>query len=354
MFQPPYCPNRLCPAHRNPAPGWYTGHGSYRVACRPHPIPRFRCKRCRRSFSRQTFRADRYDHRPDLNSRLLELLTSGVGLRQSARTLGLSRRCTELKARKLARHLRRLNLNLRGPLPDFAELQLDEFESYETSRLTRPLSIPFVIEATSGYIIWAESAKIRPRGRMSQARYAAIARDELRFGRRRGNSRRSVVRSLRRALALTADMTTIRIATDKKTSYPRAIREVFGERLVVHTRTNSREPRTTANPLFPIHLTEAFARDLMGRLRRHSWLVSKRRRWLDCALHVFLAYRNLVRRWRNRSEESPAQLLGFVPRRLTFQELVSWRQDSERRSLHPLTRSARTIEEFERARRRRT
>ena len=77
--------------------------GSYRAKCRPHPIPRFECRACGRTFSRQTFRMDYRDHRPDLNARLLQLLASGIGLRQSSRNLGLSLRCTELKFRKLAR-----------------------------------------------------------------------------------------------------------------------------------------------------------------------------------------------------------------------------------------------------------
>jgi hypothetical protein len=55
--------------------------------------------------------------------------------------------------------------------------------------------------------------------------------------------------------------------------------------------------------------------------------VSKKRRWLDVALHVFMAYRNLVRRRFNRDPRSCAEHLGFAPRRLTPGEVLSWRQD---------------------------
>jgi hypothetical protein len=74
-------------------------------------------------------------------------------------------RCTELKFRKIARHLRRLNLNLRGPLPEDSSFQLDEFESYEGRRNTRPLSIPVLIETKSRFLVWAEAAPIRPEAR---------------------------------------------------------------------------------------------------------------------------------------------------------------------------------------------
>src|SRR6185295_16614544 len=183
---------RTCPQHLRPDPHGLRRHGHYWAKCRPHPIPRFRCRVCRRTFSRQTFRMDFRDHRPDLNARLFQLLASGLGLRQSSRNLHLSLRCTELKFRKIARHLRRLNLNLRSKLPGSASFQLDEFETFEGRRNTRPLSIPMLIEKKTQFIVWAESATIRPRGTMTKARRAALAEDEARFGRRRDCSRRSL------------------------------------------------------------------------------------------------------------------------------------------------------------------
>jgi ribonucleoside-diphosphate reductase alpha chain len=60
--------------------------------------------------------------------------------------------------------------------------------------------------------------------------------------------------------------------------------------------------------------------------------VSKRRRFLDVALHVFVAYRNLVRRRFNGDAASPAAVLGHLPRRLTPGEVLSWRQEAGRRS----------------------
>jgi len=234
MFEPPRCPHRHCPHHLSPPRGFYSPHGVYRSRCRPRPVPRFRCKACRRTFSRQTFRMDYRDHRPDLNARLFVLLASGVGIRQSARMLGLSLRCTELKFRKIARHLRRLNLNLRHELADGASFQFDELETYEGRRNTRPLSVPMLIERESRYIIWSESAPIRPRGSMSASRKRAIVEDERRFGRRRDMSARSVVRTLRRGFALTRPGQRVLFESDEKTSYPGHLKETRGETLVTH------------------------------------------------------------------------------------------------------------------------
>jgi len=347
MFQPPRCPNRRCRQHHRPEPRFFRRRGFYRALCRPHPIPRFLCRTCGRGFSRQTFRMDYRDHRPDLNARLFQSIASGVGLRQSSRNLRLSLRCTELKFRKIARHLRRLNLNLRGPLPEGSSLHFDEFETYEARRNTRPLSVPVLIESATRFVIWAESAPIRPHGRMSEARKRAIQEDERRYGRRKDLSSRSVERTLRRGAELTERLPAVELYTDEKTSYPAIARRVFCGKPIVHWRTNSKQARTIQNPLFPINHTEAMARDLLGRLRRRSWLASKKRRYLDLGLALWASWRNYVRRRFNKDEQSPAQRLGFVDRRMSEVQLLSWRQDWGKRSVHPLAWRGESVEAWE-------
>ncbi len=283
---------------------------------------------------------DYRDHRPDLNPRLLQLMASGIGIRQSARLLRLSLRCTELKFRKVGRHLWRLNLNLRAPLPPQSRLQLDEFETYEGRRNTRPLSVPVLIEAETRFVVWAEAATIRPRGKMTAARRKALQEDERRLGKRVDRSRKSLRRALRRAAAITNGLETVLLQTDEKSSYPGLAAEAFGAQRLVHEQTHSKLARMTWNPLFPINHTEAMARDLTGRLRRESWLVSKKKRYLNLALAVFAAYRNFVRTRFNYDDASPAQVLGLVPRRLGWGELLTWRQDWGMASQHPCWRGS--------------
>ena len=344
MFHPPFCPRPLCINHKDPEPDFCTRFGSYVAQCRPRPVPRFRCRGCKRTFSRQTFRADYWDRKPHLNAPLFKSLASGVGLRQSARNLKLSLRCTELKARKIARHARNLNLNLQRELPSWASLQLDEIETYEGRRNTRPLTVPVLIETTSRTILWAESASIRPNGAMPKRRLAAIAADEERFGIRKDRSIRAIQRTLARAVPLVQGRESLAIDTDKKPVYAGLIRRAFQGIRIHHRKTSSRLERDVCNPLFPINQTEAMMRDLTGRLRRESWLVSKKQRWLDVALHIFIAYRNLVRRRFNTDEASAAQIAGWVRRRLRVEEVLSWRQIFGRRSIHPLARNQQSIE----------
>ena len=242
MFRPTCCPYRSCARHLDPQPRFCVRFGSFKPNCRPSPVPRFRCKSCRRTFSRQTFRADFRDRKPHLNALLFGFITSGVGIRQSARRIGLSLRCTELKLRKMGRHLRRLNLNLRKGLEAGGKRAFTSTNSrpMKSDEMPGRSAFPVLIESESRFIVWAESAPIRPRGTMTTNRLKAIQESERRHGIRKDTSRRSVRRTLKRGADLAARSGSIVLQTDEKSSYPGIARRVFGSPRLIHVKTNSK------------------------------------------------------------------------------------------------------------------
>ncbi len=344
MFQPPRCPNRDCPRHADPTSRFFTRQGFYHPKCRTHRVPRFRCRTCRRGFSRQTFRADYRDHKPHVNAQVVKLLTHGTGFRGCARIVGLSRRCLELKARKISRNARWLDHNLKRRVARFGltngetvkRVHFDEFETFEGRRNTRPVTIAVAIESRTRFHYAAVAAPIRPRGKMTEARRAAIEEEELRYGPRRTRSRTACKVALRRAARVEPGTRSVVLRTDKKRSYPAIAKWAFGTRRVEHIRTSSVLPRGQRNPLFPINNEEAEMREKLSRLRRESWLVTKRRKFLNLHLALYAAWRNWVRPRTNRDKRSPAMILGYAPRRLRHEELVAWRQDWGLRSPSPL------------------
>ena len=348
MFAPPFCPHRDCPQHDASDRCFFVRHGFYQPRCRPQPVPRYRCKTCGRTFSRQTFRMDYRDHRPDLNEKLFDKITDGSGIRNASRKLGLSLRCTELKLRKIARHLRRLNLNLSRPLSGLVELQFDEFESFEANRSLRPVTVPVLLERTSRFLVWFETGRLRPKGKMTAGRIRRIQQEEDRFGKRRDGSKRVCRRTLLRGRALLADGARVVLHTDEKSTYPRIAGLAFAGHEFVHETTNSRVARRTWNRLFPINHEEERLRDKLGRMRRQSWQNTKKRRYLELSMHVHAAYRNLVLPRFNTDKETPAQMLGFVHRRMTHWDLLGWAQRWGKRSPHPLSPRRLSVAEYER------
>ncbi len=360
MFEPPRCPHAGCVFHRSPVERFYVRHGSYVASVHSQPIPRFRCRACRRTFSRQTFRLSYRDRKPHLNATVAWALASGLWFRKTARDVGMTRNNLEKKARKHFRHLRRLNRNLlrRGPIAPRRtgdgplEIQFDEFESYETRRNTRPVTIATAIEKRSRFLIATIVAPIRPHGRMTKARLAAIADDEARFGPRPHLSRLACLIALRRAATFQPDEASVVLETDEKQSYPEVARAAFHGRDLDHRTTSSRAPRGVGTPLFPINQTEAKARMHLGRIQREMPFASKRRRYLARHLELHVAWRNWVRpRFYRDGTVTPAEFAGYAERPLARAELLGWRQDWGPLSPCPFGNGGRTVSEAPRRRR---
>lgn len=335
MFQPPRCPNLSCPNHAAPKGRFFWRHGSFGARCRIERVPRFRCRGCRRTFSVQTFRHDRGDRRPDCNQLLFQLLTSSLSLRQSARLVKLSISGVQKKMRKLARTCRNLHRNLCAKLPPDRTFLLDEEETYEGASI-RPLTMPVLMERKSWFIVATTAGRIRRLAPDGTRRRRLQEREERRHGERRDRSKLCVQLVLGR-LAKCVPEGAVTLRSDEKSSYRTVAKDLLGERLR-HETTRGRRPRTTANPLFPINTTMAMTRDNCGRLRRKTWLVTKKGRYLRQQMHLFVAYRNYVRKRFNRDPDdkiSSAVVLELLSRAIRPSEIVRWRQDWGMRSIHP-------------------
>jgi len=316
-FEPPHCPFAGCPAFTKP-PSRFPRWGTFRVQSRTEPERRYRCPSCRRTFSRQTFRQDYRDRRPETNVRLFQLLTSGVGLRQSARLLDLSCSGVQHKMRKMAATCAALHRNLSRSLPPGRAYVLDEAAGHQASS-QGSVSMPIVIERDSRFIV---ATGVAP------ARKAAPKGTGLR-------SRPCVAGALRELAEKREGP--LELHTNRKASYAELCREVFrGD--ATHTTTSGSQAR---NPLLQLRATVAMLRDSCARLRPDSWLGSRALPLLKAQLDIFAVYRNYVRQRSNRDDamRAPACFLGLLPRRLHPDEVLRWRQDWGARSIHPISRS---------------
>jgi len=220
--------------------------------------------------------------------------------------------------------MRRLNRNLLRTLPPNRVLLMDEFETYESSGVC-PVTVPVVIDGESRLVVALGAGPIRRSGTKGSARQRWLERFERRHGKRKDKSRicvHVVMRRCRRLLGTTPAT----LLTDEKPLYASLVRRVFSANLT-HRTVSSERPRATWNPLFPINHTEAMLRDNCGRLRRRSWLVSKKAQFLRFHLHLFAAYRNWHRPRTNHEGSAPGVLLRLIDRNLTVRELLAWRQD---------------------------
>lgn len=336
MFVPPRCPNVGCKHHQQPGPRFFLRRGFYTAACRPEPVPRFVCRSCRISFSRQTFRFDYRDRKPYLNCLVFQLLCSGVGLRQTGRVLHLDIHTVQQKKRKMAATCGQLHGNVCPRLPEARTYVLDEEETYEAASI-RPLTMPVLIEKEHWFVVATGVGAIRRLAKAGSPRRRAQEQDELRRGRRLDQSR-ECTQAVLQTLAGLAPSGALTLRSDDKAMYRVLAAAIFGERLQ-HETTPGTRVRNTHNPLFAINVTLAMTRDNCSRLRRRSWLVTKKAAKLQEHLLLFLAYRNYVRKRFNQdaASETPARFLGLLPRNLQPAEVLAWRQDWGGLSIHPMS-----------------
>jgi len=333
MFSPPRCPYPSCPFHAHPVDRFYWRHGAYHPRCRPHPVPRFRCRYCRRSFSRQSFRADYRHKKPHLNATVLRLMVSCVGLRQAARFLHVARRTIERRFAWLARHAAAFHTNrlrghiLRGPF------QLDELESFEANRY-QPVTVPVLIERRTMFLVASGVGTLRRKGRLSAHQRRHRAEHERRHGRRPTRSAEAVREVLGRLRPRLGPSPAFVLESDHKPSYGRIGRALFGEGFVWHPHSACAR-RDQSNPLFPINHTHARLRHWLSRLRRRSWCVSKRRAELGRHQAIAALWANYSRGITNRTRRTPAAALGIASRPYRSEELLGWRQDWGPLSLDP-------------------
>ena len=328
QFQPAFCPCES-PECRS-GPGFqYQRKGTFTRACDGRPVQRFQCKRCKRTFSTQTFRVDYRLRKPAMDRAIFHTLIAKVTQRQAARDLDCDRGTIALRLEIFGKHCRAFHERLmqeRGqarPWP--GTFLLDELETYEHNRRLKPLTVPLLVHKPSHCILHAAVGTLPPRRPLSKANQRKLAALELLEGKRRSESRVKVAECFDVLERVLPQSGIVPVNTDEKHSYRVLLKERFKERLV-HQRTNSKEPRSYWNPLFVVNHTFAMLRDGLSRLVRRNWAVSKEREKLEWHLWTYIAWRNYVRPITNqRRFESAAMVAGLAPRMLEVSELLQWR-----------------------------
>ena len=328
-FTPPHCPRDGCPSRQRGSPFLWQRKGRYRRWCDERVVQRFLCRTCLRYFSTQTFRVDYRLHKPTLHFALFDTFISKVTQRQATRNLGCTRKTVVHRLSLLGTHARAFH----GQVLDRAkaqgglsgDFQFDELETFETSRIWCPVTMPVLIELHSYFVVDVEVAPLPARGSKRRKTRDVVPGIEPGDEKRRSGSRAAVKRCLEVLVDALGDKQGTHISSDHKSTYGALLKEVMPG-TYYHTRHSSTTRRDRFNPLFPINHTLAMLRDGMSRLVRRSWGVSKMREWLECHAWVWIAYRNYIRGVTNKAPDTTAaQALGVLERQFSKQTFFEWR-----------------------------
>ena len=271
-----------CRARNDETGLFYTKRGYYVTKHNHQPVPRYRCKRCRANFSAHTFSDTYRQHKPQLNSMVFSVLCSGMTFRRSVRVFRVSRNTVTAKFHWLSSKARRLHVLAMQENTPKKEVEFDEMESYQASRLNM-LSISMAVDKGSGQILDARVAVMRPKGMLAKKKPVAWKRWN-RDTRKQDNE--SVLRRVKRL-----SVGDVLVRCDGKSQYPPLIKAQIKDARIEICKRNPAEPEDWKVTSYFNHVAAKIRADL-ARMRRRTWAHTKKWQNLQKHLYLYMAWNN--------------------------------------------------------------
>jgi len=331
-FLPPFCPWPECVAHRVLGRG-FQRNGWYRKPSDIRRIPRFRCRDCWRSCSRQTFSTTYYLKRPALLTAVAAGLVAGSAHRQIARSQLCSKTSVTRMAERLGRHAILFHARCRKALPSLTEtLVHDHFEAF-IGRQDRALALGTAVGSRSWFVYDVDPAPHRGSGRRPDRKPEATAPSPA-----NRSYIRSIQRTFRGLIPHLSEGQPLVVNVDGRKDYGMAVRAPdLASRVVLQIYPNPRRgPKgTPRSPEAKNRDRAMFPVDQLHQLLRHSCADHKREtisfgRRLESIMgraHLLAAWKNFIksRSERRPDRTTPAMRLGITDTRWRWERLLSRR-----------------------------
>ena len=300
---PEFCPNPQCRYHDRTQAAhqrWYTRFGRFHTECRG-PIQRFRCTACGKTCSTQTFSVHYWTHSTTDLVWILHQLYGCGGLRQMGRFLGVTYRVIQNRIRRLARNALAVMDQALVEVKLIENLAMDGFESFTRSQY-HPNNITHVVGSDSQFIYGVVHTTLRRSGRMTPWQRIKRALIDTVWKPKRGVKEdcTALLGDLGPMIDRASRRRTVKLATDKHTAYPRALKAVpalaaaLREGRLEHIRVSSRAARTSSNPLFSVNYVD---RQLRKNLAEHVRETIRQGREVNCQMErmaIFTALHNFL------------------------------------------------------------
>lgn len=279
---------RKCPrcAHFNSR---CTKNGSFKRRADGKYLQRYKCLRCRKTFSDATHQACYRQKKRKLNPRIYELLCSGVSQRRSAKLLRISRTTVVRKFLFLALCARTENIKTNLGFYNEDEVQFDDLETIEHTKC-KPLSVAMAVDKKTRRILAFAVSQMPAKGHL-----AKIARKKYGY---RSDEREAGWSKLFIELRQNMRSGTC-LRSDSNPHYPRMVKAfcpksehltVMGQRGCVAGQGELK--KVAFDPLFSLNHTFAMCRANINRLFRKTWCTTKRPDRLAAHIELYMNYHN--------------------------------------------------------------
>jgi hypothetical protein len=243
-------------------------------------VQKYQCKTCGKFFSDQTGTLTYREHKPKATLEVFKWYSSGTTQRRLGKNLGIAKKTVERKFLRLALYARMFHEQQieDGHLAS-AYVFFDEMETFEHSKL-KPVSIALAVQAKTGKILDAKVARSHPKRNAKESRkqYPHWKNNSV-------EARRSVMKTIQKC-----GSDGLVIATDKHKSYPALVRSTVPEAKIEQFRRKAFY--ASYDPLFWLQHICARIRADLSRMRRRTWVTTKKMERLQAHLDLYIAYNN--------------------------------------------------------------
>jgi hypothetical protein len=255
----------------------------------------------------------------------------GPGLRQIARTLGISYKTAVRHLARAGRHGLLFHHAMIDGHPLAEPLVVDGFESFEYSQYF-PFHTNLAVGADSWAIYHFTDSPLRRKGTMTRHQRQRRAELERLWGRPDPKAIERAIAALLRPLLPAVTGPVLTLHSDDHPAYRRALarlrREAPDAPRIAHRVTSSKARRTRSNPLFPVNLADLLLRHCNANHRRETIAFSKRRQASHERTAVFAVWRNYIKKRREKAPwptETPAMRAGWTPGAWTWRRVFGRR-----------------------------
>ena len=263
-------------------------HGGYYRSSDSKPLKRYRCLKCRRTFSDATRDACFGEKKRQKNSKVRKLFCSGVSMRQIGRVLRLNRTTVGRKLKRMG-PLAREELRISNSDVHVHELQFDDLETFEHTKM-KPVSVSLAVDGKTRRILDFRVASMPAKGLLAKkaVKKYGCRRDE------RSQKRKELFAALRPIIkpgTLIKSDSNPYYAPDVKRFFPDCPYETcLGQR---GSLTGSGElKKVRFDPIFSLNHTCAMLRAHISRLVRKTWCTTKDIERLNDHIAIYAVYHN--------------------------------------------------------------
>ena len=283
------CPNLACKNYSKT--DFIIKNGRFKRKSDSRYVQKFKCTYCGKQFSKATFTLEKYQKKRRVNSRVFELLASGVSMRRTAKLVRVDKKTIQRKLKYLGKKSKLKHDQFLKKLAKSKvdHMQLDDLISIEHTKL-KPVSISIAVDAKRRYVLGVEVSRIAAFGHLAQ-----ISRRK--YGYRKSEHKQSLDK-LFKTITPVVDKNAL-VESDEHNLYPEFVesylpstkyKQYKGARGCVAGQGELK--KLNYDPLFSINHTCAMFRANINRLIRKTWCTTKDLEQLTNHIYIFVNYYN--------------------------------------------------------------